>query len=264
MIARDSPRRRCARRTRARRICARWIRSGTDTREARATSISSRGSNRASRRWSRTPSRYSSCRTRRSCGAYSRTSRASIERRRRRWRRRSGKTSCIRLTSTRRRRCTSRGIRRKHQPSSPCGISGRRWNGACARGRGKQTRRGEEVRRRRGTVARGALFFAVRRTGDAVELSFNLGSNFYSSKPNGVKKDVFERITSPRAGGAGPRGWSTERERGGRDGRRARSVGRRPCEAPVAGTGRGDARGRPRGLDNVERARGPRRGAGRR
>ena len=66
------------------------------------------------------------------------------------------------------------------------------------------------------------------------------------------------------AGGAGRRGWSSERERGGRDGRRARSVGRRPCEAPVAGTGRGDARGRPRGLDNVERARGPRRGAGRR
>ena len=65
-------------------------------------------------------------------------------------------------------------------------------------------------------------------------------------------------------GGAGRRGWSSERERGRRDGRRARSVGRRPCEAPVAGTGRGDARGRPRGLDNVERARGPRRGAGRR
>ena len=29
----------------------------------------------------------------------------------------------------------------------------------------------------------------------------------------------------------------------------------------MAGTGRGDARGRPRGLDNVERALGPRRGA---
>ena len=54
--------------------------------------------------------------------------------RRRRWRRRFSKTSCTRSTSTRRRRCTSRGIRRKRPRSSPCGISGRRWNGACAKG----------------------------------------------------------------------------------------------------------------------------------